>query len=95
MFDRSYGFWEWILPCFQSMKSWSRNRRRSEPMMALNCGVLRIEAFVATWSGKFMKTFPRSSIVVWVMELNFTEPEIDSASLLRQGFVAEPIEGRR
>ena len=60
--------------------------------MALNCGVLRIEAFVATWSGKFKKTFPRSSIVVWAIELNFTEPEIDSASLLRQG---EPIEGRR
>ena len=63
--------------------------------MALNCGVLRIEAFVATWSGKFKKTFPRSSIVVWAIELNFTELEIDSASLLRQGDTSVPIEGRR
>ena len=50
---------------------------------------------MATWSGKFRKTFPSSSIVVWATETNFTEPEIDSASLLRQGFVVEPIEGRR
>ena len=63
--------------------------------MALNRGLLRIEAFEATWSGKFTMTYPRSSIVVLVMETNFTEPEIDSASLLRQGFVGEPIEGRR
>ena len=33
--------------------------------------------------------------MVWATETNCTEPEIDSASLLRPGFVVEATEGRR